>query len=192
MSSMMRQGCIRLLILAFMVITPGAASATPFQFVWTGTIQSVTGTLPGVSVGDTATLTVIADNGGSSTVSQEWFVDDVVSANLAVGTYVASYTPPGNCDGSVPNRCFATDANGDLISAFYEDGVSPFLGTDSFGTDGVLALANTGFRPTTGCCFAGWGNQEVASWGIVPEPSSAALFALGLVGLTTKRRRIAN
>ena len=54
--------------------------AAPFLFTWQSLISATNLTLTGVSAGDTATVAVIADNGGNTLASQSWFQADVVSA----------------------------------------------------------------------------------------------------------------
>ena len=90
--------CACFLVLAALLVVPGQALATPFQFVYTDTIDSIAGSFPGISAGDTFTLTVVANNGSSSAASQQWLPGDIVSALLSVegGAYSASYTPPGD------------------------------------------------------------------------------------------------
>ena len=185
---MTRSRCAGWIVLAAMMIAPGVASAVPFQFVFTDTIDAISGTFSGVSIDDTFTLTVVADNGGSAAASQQWFDDDVLSASLSVagGTYVASYTPPSSC---TDDFCFETDSNGDLTRAIYEHDEPPVLGTDTFGSDGNLLFGFTAFRNSTGSGVAGYGSQALGDWAIIPEPSTLSLAALGLLGLAANGRR---
>ena len=184
----MLRRCARSLVLAALLIVPGPALAVPLQFVYTDTIDSIVGSFPSISVGDTITLTVVADNGGSTAASQQWLVGDIVSASLSVagGAYSASYTPPGACPGDI---CFETDASGDLTTAIYEDDVQPFFGTDSFGSDGNLLLRANVFRDSFGAGLGDYGGQDLGNWAIVPEPSTALLMSLGLFAMGARKRR---
>jgi hypothetical protein len=184
--------CACFLVLAALLVVPGQALATPFQFVYTDTIDSIAGTFPGISAGDTFTLTVVANNGSSSAASQQWLAGDIVSALLSVegGAYSASYTPPGVCplNGGI---CFETDANGDLTTAHYEDDQAPFLGTDSFGSDGNMLFSHLNIRNSTASGIAVYGAQTLANWeiAVVPEPSTALLMSLGLLAMGARTRR---
>jgi hypothetical protein len=172
--------CVCSLVLAALLIVPGSALAAPFQFVYTDTVTAISGSFPGISVGDTFTVTVVADNGSSSVASQQWLPGDIVSASLSIagGAYSASYTPPGDC--VFGGICFETDANGDLTQSFYEDDQVPFLGTDSFGSDGSMVFSHLSIRNSPGSGIAGYAGQSQANWVLVPQ--SAGVPAFGPLG----------
>ena len=189
--------CACSLALVALMIAPGSALAAPIQFVYTDIIDSIAGTFTGVSVGDTFTLTVVADNGSSSFASQQWLAGDIVSASLSIagGAYSASYTPPGDC--VLSGICFETDANGDLTQSFYEDDQVPLLGTDSFGSDGFLLFSHLSIRNSSASGIAGYAGQSQAKWAVVPQTSTVPAFGplatamllslLGLLGLRKLR-----
>jgi hypothetical protein len=190
--------CACSLALAALLIVPGSALAAPFQFVYTDTVSAVTGSFPGISIGDTFTVTVVADNGSSSIESQQWLPGDIVSASLSIadGVYSASYTPPGDC--VLSGICFETDANGDLTTSFYEDDLAPLLGTDSFGSDGLMLFSHLSIRNSPGTGIAGYVGQSQAKWAVVPQTSTVPAFGplgtamllslLGLLGLSGLRK----
>jgi hypothetical protein len=187
--------CACSLVLAVLVILPGSALAAPFQCVYTDTVSGVIGSFPGISVGDTFTVTVVADNGSSSVASQQWLPGDIVSASLSIagGAYSASYTPPGDC--VFGGICFETDANGDLTTSFYEDDQAPFLGTDSFGSDGFMLFSHLSIRNSPGTGIAGYVGQSQAKWAVVPQTSTVPAFGplgtamlLSLLGLSGLRK----
>lgn len=158
--------------------------------------------IPGVSPGDTATVTVLVDNGGASTLSQTWALADVISASLTAGSYSASYSPPFFDLFSTPASVFVTDAGGTLI---FED----FAGTatfgphsDSFGSGGSVFLFNNGpsdffgrsapFGNAMSSNLRLWTGPVAVQVSEVPEPASFALLGAGLLGLglLLRRRRV--
>ena len=174
------------------------AYAIPVQFTYTSTTIShpVTGSLPnipGVSLGDVVTLTLLADNGGSGLNSQSWTIGNLISGSLSVGSYWQSYT-----DGWFESPSwvpFTTDAFGNLTK-------SVFSGTDPFGSPNHQDTFGSGLLGFpldivlyNGTIQAYGGGQayygpldSLDRWTVsqvspVPEPETYAmmLFGLGLV-----------
>jgi hypothetical protein len=93
------------------------AYADPYKFTFTSTVSS--SLVPGVLPGDPVTLEVIADNGNNTSISQEWWQIDVVSAKFMAGdTYIAEFFAPFDFPG-FPK--FETDDTGALTSALFYD-----------------------------------------------------------------------
>ncbi len=171
------------------------AMAIPFKFTFSSTVDTFSG-IPGVSVGNPLTLVVIADNGGSDAISQTWGPADVLSANLAVGTYLASYDP-------LPNLAiFVTDASGSF--SFFNS--TNFVDSSGTNTDSIPQVGNPAFLPgmliasdSNIAFFSPFANFE-PSWTLmlaqppptIPEPGTLVLFGVGLAFCTIARRRTGN
>lgn len=173
-------------VLAIALLTPSLGLAVPIQLTYMTSVLS--GGTPGVSDGDILTLEIIADNGGASTISQSWFQADVVSAVATVGTYVAHFNFPHFANDPV----FVTDALGMLTTTLWFD-------TDANNTDN-LGPGSPGFfanalrtSQNVNIVYQDTQPQIPSAWTIgpvedVPEPSTLALTALGLL-LVRRRRR---
>jgi hypothetical protein len=145
----MKQGTFIFVFTALLVALASAAMtahARPVQFVFTSTIESTgdpdSSPIPGVSVGDTMTVTLLADNGVDSLASQEWLVGDLISAYVTAGSYWQLHE--GGGFNGPDDIIFATDPAGNLMSV-------GFVGTDYSGTHtdpnesgGSILLPNDG------------------------------------------------
>jgi hypothetical protein len=185
-------------LLCALVASP--VSAALVSFSWESQVDgSIAPNIPGVSVGDTVTVEVLADNGNNTLASQEWFINDVLSATVTIGSaYTAffennpnvanDFIPPGG------QSVFETDGAGALIAARFQ-GTGPMTITDTLGT-GTARLYNTQISATNDTdayfterfyigqtVFEGWDENPT----LVPEPSSICL-ALASVGLIIRRR----
>ncbi len=155
----------------------GTAGAAPFKFTFTTTMSDTNADIPGASLGDTLTLNVIADNGGTSLFSQLWQPADIQSATVTVGTYQADYISPY----FVPSE-FRTDISGALTQAFFTDNSSN--NSDLFGDGGGVALFSNSLRDFNGNAdvFFPTITGSASNWTVtpVPEPSTLSLVATGL------------
>ena len=179
------------LVLAVWLIVPTTSMATPVEFVFTTTIidspsGGVPPSIPGVSTGDTLTLTVTADNGGSTLISQLWEVGDVLSAAASVGSYSATYNNP-----AFSGTKFETDAGGALMA-------NPLYGDidtnneDLNGASGfVKFFSNTLHDGSDNIAHYLPHSTNFTAWTVtlVPEPGTLSLAAAGLLGLAAARRR---
>jgi hypothetical protein len=171
----------------------GIATANTVQFVYISTVTS--SAIPGVSAGDSVTVKILADNGGSSLSSQSWTVADFISGSLRSGTYMQSYI-----DGwfPFPTVLFSTDATGDIASADFEGTLYSPNHVDSFGTGPQINLYSDGFQDYFGdiafetscldCDVHDWTVSEVQA---VPEPSTLSYMILAaLVSVMVFRRKL--
>ena len=160
------------------------AKASVYDFIFTSTItEAVT---PIIAAGDTFTINLFLDNGGSTLVNQTWSGTDAISGfTIDAGTYHASYST------LYPSWSFQTDASGVLT-------VTNFYGTDSSSNNQDNFGSFTGdvvFGSPEFIDFFGRGNlyadapQTVADWTVTaaaattPLPAALPLFATGLGGL---------
>jgi hypothetical protein len=184
------------------------ANAALFQFQFEDTISATS--ISGLSVGQSASITVGLDNGGTSLLSQTWTASDLtaVTFDFNNGGYVTTFYDPfyGGLTAGVGD--FATDPSGTLTSVlstwfdlavagdfttsdasvylyyWYLDGhIEAFSFFDASGRFGLDLEHNA----------SGSGKLlDPEHWtlvSVVPEPSIIALFGLGLAGLGLVRRR---
>jgi hypothetical protein len=62
---------------AITLATASIASASPFSVTYTDTISNFTGSFTDINVGETAQVTLVFDNGGSSAANQTWTAANV-------------------------------------------------------------------------------------------------------------------
>lgn len=171
------------------------ANAVTYDFKLTSTI--LTANTPGISVGQTFTLDVFADNGGSSLNSQTWNASNVLNFTIHAGTYSATYSAV-----YAPGMGFQTNASGVLTAANFFGTDFSSTNTDNFGTwtNALAVNGNAVFTDFNGLKnFIPIGaNQNIANWSVsevpvapTPLPAALPLFAsgLGALGLFGWRRK---
>jgi hypothetical protein len=198
----------------FLLFAGFQANAALFQFEFEDTISLTA--IPGLSVGQSALITVGLDNGGTSHLSQTWTADDLtaVTFDFNNGGSVFTFSDPFDGGLSFVSGDFVTDSSGTLTSVL-SNWRDYFITTDFSSSDGSLNFFswwldghNYLFCAGSGCYLG----QKVSLSGnvpfgvdradslmldpdewtlvsVVPEPSIIALFGLGLAGLGLVRRR---
>lgn len=184
-------------VLLAVAVIASPAQAGLVSFTWSSQVDAVlpADPIPGVSASDELTVTVIADNGGSSLASQQWFAGDIVAVHLTAGSYSAVYTEDFIQPGA--QSVFETDGMG-LLSSVRFAGTGETTVVDNFGTD-IGRLYNTQVRDTEGRYayfvdrFVGPDPTEMIGWDrspdVVPEPSAWAILCSAMVLGVAKRRR---
>ena len=75
-----------------------AAHSAPFLFEFQDFVGAQPSALypliPGTAVGDLVTVQVIADNGGSTSIAQNWKASEILSAVIFAGTYQGVFNAP--------------------------------------------------------------------------------------------------
>jgi hypothetical protein len=184
------------LVLLTCAVIASPASAAIVSFTWNSVIDDIPPAvpIPGISFGDAVTVRVLADNGGSSLNSQEWYVDDIIAVHLRAGTYNAIYT--SNFIPAGIQSIFQTDATGSLTAVRFS-GTGETTVVDNFGT-GTARLYSNQVRDTEGRFsyfvdrLLGPNPLDMVGWDqtpdIVPEPSTAIML-LSLVVFGLRRGR---
>jgi hypothetical protein len=185
------------LVLLACAVLAAPASAGLVSFSWTSEISNTIPPTPisGVSFGDEITVTVIADNGGTSLNSQQWFLDDLVSAHVSVGSYSATYTTAFIPVGAQP--VFETNNLGELTSVLFTGTGPSAANVDNFGSG--ARLLNTSIQSSNGGTaffvdrFVGPDPTDLVGWNrnpdVVPEPATLALLlSAGSLGLLKRRK----
>ncbi|GAA6189376.1 VPLPA-CTERM sorting domain-containing protein [Litorivita sp. NS0012-18] len=185
------------LVLAGTVAAAGLANAATYTIEYTSTVE--TGLAGYFEAGDTVTVSLLADNGGSS-ISTVFTDQDFLSTTITIGSYSAywgagtEYTFGGNTGVTR----FSTDAGGNI------SGSSTFYG--SFTDNGVDNFGASAYHYNTGLGVSGGSNfgfadpySEAGNWSIseaapaVPLPAAMPLLLVGLgaLGFTARRKKAA-
>jgi hypothetical protein len=180
------------------------ANAALFQYQYVNTISDTS--IAGLTVGDSAKITVALDNGGTSNISQTWTSSSLQAVTFDFnngGLKTTFYSPWG---GSLSNGLgiFATDGTGTLTSVMdaWQDiiNISPDYTSNSSATplywylNGLNEIygSDAGFinlsRVSSMVTASNW-----APVSAVPVPAAVWLFGTALIGLVgiSSRRKVA-
>lgn len=177
-----------------MLLSSAAVYAAPFTLEFTGIVAS--SETPGISEGDTITLDLIADNGGSTSLSQTWNLADLQGFTIHAGTFTGTYSQvyPFPSTGN-----FVTDASGNIISVTFFGTSGSSQNSDNFNAsfvgDNVTGGASFEDSLSRDTDIVGGTWNTPSQWSVqgadasAPEPSTIGLFAAGLVGLAALKRK---
>ena len=154
---------IRLLTVAFLfTLISGGAVAAPFSVSYVGTIEEgVGGGFTNMVDGETYKVTLVMDNGGSSSQSQTWVASDLVSIKWEfndsrnvvfeqdIDTSYIEYDVAGNA---------TTDANG-ALTAFFSEVTSGGTVFDAVGLPDLASPAGWYMNGFNGVFFSDAGDD---------------------------------
>jgi hypothetical protein len=175
-------------LIVFIVMSANA-EANVYDLTFASTISAAD--TPGILAGNTFTINLFLDNGGSTVVSQSWSGTDAISGfAIDAGTYHGSYST------LLANWSFQTDASGALtLTNFFgtattsnnQDNFGSFQGNDVFGNEFVDALGRVNHFAQRLTNVSSWTIAPLAT----PLPTTLPLFATGLgaLGLLGWRRK---
>jgi hypothetical protein len=181
-------GCVLGAALLMAIGWCGGAQAAPVELEFSGIVSDTT--IPGVSVGNTITFDVFADNGGAGLDSQSWNQGNITSATIQAGSYSA--TASGALLGG--SGGFSTDASGNLVTLDFfmiQEGSDTngnpqftyFMNASNdiwFACSDVLCTTNTSFGASSPPSID---NTTISLVSSTPLPAALPLLATGLGGL---------
>lgn len=202
--------CVAVMAVTVMAVTVGQSQAAVVSATFISTANNSEFNRPyvdNVSLGDQFKVVIVMDNGGSTLLNQTWSAANVVSVTFDFnnGAHKTVFDPNGGNGFSSSIGSFVTDGSGQLTSvpANWGDWNNVnVVSTNSTQTpyEWYLNSANdkyftNGFTFGVGLLIKNENtiasNWTISSAAAIPEPSSLAVFGIGMcvAGVRTARRR---
>jgi hypothetical protein len=202
--------CVAVMAVTVMAVTVGQSQAAVVSATFISTANNSEFNRPyvdNVSLGDQFKVVIVMDNGGSTLLNQTWSAANVVSVTFDFnnGAHKTVFDPNGGDGFSSSIGSFVTDGSGQLTSvpANWGDWNNVnVVSTNSTQTpyEWYLNSANdkyftNGFTFGVGLLIKNENtiasNWTISSAAAIPEPSSLAVFGIGMcvAGVRTARRR---
>lgn len=185
-----------------LLLVNNLASAGMIELTWGTSLQSSSNWAPSSTVGENLNIIFTVDNGSNSLINQTWQVSDFVSYRIEGES---GWSVLSNYIDLTSTGIFSTDNNGLVNSAgnWFNFSSQPDEGTMSWragpsnvawwnnGINGIAMGTNSSAEYLSVNNVSQ--NLLASSWKAavaqteVPEPSTLAIFALGIIGLASRR-----
>lgn len=205
--------CVAVMAVTVMAVTVGRVQAAVVSATFVSTADNSQFNRPyvdNVSLGDRFKVVIVMDNGGSTLLNQTWSADNVVSVTFDFndGAHKTVFDPNGGNGFSSSIGSFVTDGSGQLTSVpadwgdwsnvnvvstnstqtpyeWYLNSANDKYFTNNFAFGVGLLIANESSFASN------WTISIASSPAAIPEPSSLAVFGIGMcvAGIRAARRR---
>ncbi len=184
-------------ISAFALLAASVAFPAAIDLRYTGVLT--TANISGTNVGDTITLDLTVDNGGTDAISQTWNYANFQGFTISTGTYNATYSKVYEASGPI-----TTDASGIVTSVTFYGTSGSSVNSDNFNTyfTGDFVFGGNNFMSSQGVSDVAANYWSTASnWTVVgagattggdaPEPSTITMLlgSLGMLGVAVRKSR---
>lgn len=165
------------------------ANAGLIEFNYESSLNSTS--ISGTTLADTYQVSILLDNGSNDFTSQNWFISDIISVEVSIGSYWAKFTDA--FFQPTTDIVFTTSALGDITFSDFEGTNSSPNHEDIFGSGSPVYMYGDGVKSFNNntAIVSDYGHRIISSWTYssveVPEPSTLTILALGLMGLASRR-----